>query len=182
MQKNISYSTKLTQLLFAWKSNGALSIPISVIEDAMTQDFASIELANKEYEHQMDVWRVNSPIEAQRNIEMFKATLEAGQTAIKSLTIINGGAAIALLAFIGNALNKDRPIDVSGFHCPLMIFVTGVGLAGLTSALRYFSQDAYNYKNWLGTTFKILAVVGGILSLVAFAYGTIATSSAFQNI
>jgi hypothetical protein len=182
MQKNISHSTKLAQLLSAWKSNGALSIPISVIEDAMAQDFATTDLANAEYEHQMEVWRINSPIEAQRNIEMFKATLETGQTAIKSLTIINGGAAIALLAFVGNALNKDKPIDISGFHCPLTIFVAGVGLAALASASRYFSQDAYNYKSRLGTTFKVIAILAGLFSLVAFAYGAIETSSAFQSI
>jgi hypothetical protein len=131
--------------------------------------------AKIEYEHKMKLFEVEAPLEVQKQLEMFKATLETGQTALKSLTLINGGAALALLTFIGTIVTKEPDselITVATLYGPMMTFVAGLGLAGLASAARYISQDLYNVSQCWGHIFKALAVASGVMSLIAFGYGS----------
>ena len=71
------------------------------------------------------------------NLEMFKSVILAGQTALKSCTIMNGGAAVALLAFIGSIWNKSTDIKILKlllFSMILYVFGVfyGVVATGLT--------------------------------------------------
>lgn len=98
---------------------------------------------------------------------------------IKSLLLINGGAAIALLAFIGNFIGKDD-INIEAFKITLAIlskallsFSAGVCLGTLASFSSYICQLLY-----LETTLytkasatRYIAVGFAILSLLAFSLG-----------
>lgn len=134
--------------------------------------------AREQFEHQFEVWKVEAPIQKDHDLEMFKSVLEAGQTALKSATIINGGAAAALLAFLGNLLTKDAPqgttFPIPEISFAMLIFVIGVGSAGLASGLRYLSQWSYGgNRDSYGNIFNYLSILLGLASFAAFFWGGI---------
>ncbi|KZZ30084.1 hypothetical protein A3754_21730, partial [Alcanivorax sp. HI0083] len=69
-------------------------------------------------------------------LEMFRSVITAGQNAIKTSLLMNGGATIALLAFLGK-LTTENPGKLSVFSGSLMIFTFGVFVIGLVSGLTY---------------------------------------------
>jgi hypothetical protein len=72
----------------------------------------------------------------------FQATVQSGQAALKSAFLINGGAAVALLAFIGNVWTKTQA-NVNGLGFPLLLYVFGVLFPAVASGLTYLSQYQY---------------------------------------
>lgn len=119
-------------------------------------------------------------------LEAFKSVITIGANACRAFMIMNGGAAIALLAFLGNIWNKSSTPNASkAIAISLAIFCAGVLASGLCAGLTYFSQSAYGnsqlteHKKWFrtGQVFNILACVAGLLSLAAFGYGSF---SAFE--
>ncbi len=88
-------------------------------------------------------WRHRTALAHESQLQTVKATLEAGQSALRSTILINGGAAAALLAFLGNVLTKEtRAVNVSiaGMRWALQLFVLGVFCSAAASAWRYFSS------------------------------------------
>ena len=74
---------------------------------------------------------------------MFKAVIESGKTALTTVMLVNGGAAVALLAFIANMAAKvDSPIKLYAIAGALMWFVMGVLLAALATGTTYLTQSA----------------------------------------
>jgi hypothetical protein len=58
---------------------------------------------------------------------MFKSVMEAGQTTIRILITINGGAAAALLAFLSNLIGKNPGTPLQGRISEAMaVYVGGV--------------------------------------------------------
>jgi hypothetical protein len=100
----------------------------------------------------------------------FQAAIQSGQAALKSAFLINGGAAVALLAFIGNVWTKTQG-NVNGLGFPLLLYVFGVLFPGVASGLTYLSQYQYGKSvkdddhfarsarkmNWVAITFVILS-------------------------
>ncbi|GAF89691.1 unnamed protein product, partial [marine sediment metagenome] len=100
----------------------------------------------------------------------FRATVQSGQAALKSAFLINGGAAVGLLAFIGNVWTKTKA-NVNGLGFPLLLYVFGVLFPAVASGLTYLSQYQYGKSvkdddhfarcarkiNWVGITFVILS-------------------------
>ncbi|MCV5009362.1 hypothetical protein, partial [Escherichia coli] len=98
-----------------------------------------------------------------------------------SFLIMNGGAAIALLAFLGNIWNKNSSAEAaSAIASALYLFCGGVVLAGLCSGLSYFSQCCFassylgtkKFYLWLGHTINAVACICGAGSIFIFAYGS----------
>lgn len=109
------------------------------------------------------------------NLEGFKQVIALGQSTLKSLMLING-AAVAILAFLGNALNSEHSkVVVLPFANSLRMFVFGVFLSAIAFALTYLSQLCYSselpwHKN-TGIVLHILTCLAGAAALVAFIYG-----------
>ena len=74
-------------------------------------------------------------------IELFRAVVAHEHAALRPLFLLNGGAAVAALAFIGQVW----PADVSGVIVAMVIWCVGLFAAGLAAGLAYFSQNAF-YK------------------------------------
>ena len=68
-------------------------------------------------------------------VELFRSVIEHGRDALKAAILINGAAAVALLAFIGkiwsmkNSLSTADPLAYA-----LLVFGSGVLFAGVSSA------------------------------------------------
>lgn len=135
----------------------------------------------------------------ERNAESFRdllsAALEDAKLVLRALFTINGGSAIALLAFaganVGNSSGQAMPLaELLG---PARFFAYGVGLAVAASMLAYGTNYAYaaavvsrtsqwshpyvidtkasRWWYWIGFGFHTTAVLTAFASLGAFVWG-----------
>ncbi|MBY7910224.1 hypothetical protein KW420_10625 [Vibrio fluvialis] len=115
------------------------------------------------------------------NIEMFKSVITAGQAALKSSMIINGGAAAALLAFTGKIWTEgSTKLVTNALTHSILLFCIGVLLAAFATGTTYLSQFSYA-SEWRKTGIFINALsVGSVLSSYGvFLYACIKASSSF---
>jgi len=75
------------------------------------------------------------------NIEMFRTVMTAAHVALRSAVIINGGAAVAALAFAGSLVQHGK--SVSPVAMALACFGFGVFLAALATGTTYVTQCKY---------------------------------------
>jgi len=101
----------------------------------------------------------------------FHAVITIGQGALKSGALINGGACVAILAFIGNILTKDTSM-ISGLSTALLIFGFGVFLAAAASGSTYLAQVNYETKKIKkAVCINKVTIVIVILSYLSFLGG-----------
>lgn len=129
---------------------------------------------------ELEILKINNSFQ----IESFKAVINIGANACRTFLIMNGGAAIALLAFLGNIWNKDSTTQASqAIASALLWFCSGVILAGLCAAFSYISQSLYTSSElgekkivtWIGHATNIFACTCGLGSIFIFAYGSFST-------
>lgn len=161
------------------------------MQSSPVADNESIRAAHiEQYKHQLSTSSAWS-------LEMFEAVIEAGQSALKAATIINGGAAAAVLAFIGSAMKPGALADQIAVVSPLgsawFCFMLGLGVAGTASGFRYLSQAGFAQSaaldtkggqrwGWFGTAFQIGSVILGIAAFAAFFVGSWKLARIFQSI
>ena len=115
--------------------------------------------------------------------EQFQSTIEIGTQVLKIAILINGGAAIALLTFLGNTNGNIKTIFLVA---ALKLFSSGIVFATLGGFLTYVAQRlhlASISKNgagskagfWLGNLGVFLVFV----SICLFAAGVYKASCAF---
>lgn len=75
----------------------------------------------------------------QSSFEYQKAAVESANLAMRSLILVNGGAVIALLAFVGGIESGENSNTVASAKLvtPIFAFAIGTGLAMVTAALAY---------------------------------------------
>ena len=79
------------------------------------------------------------------NFPTFSSVIEYGREVIKTATLINGGASIALLAFIGNIWSKKPDHDaINLLAIALVCFSSGIVFAGASSLLSYIWHQQYH--------------------------------------
>lgn len=79
------------------------------------------------------------------SLEMLRSVITYGQAALKSALLINGGAVVALLAFIGNIWEKDTPqAAVDSLTSSIVYFAFGVLLAAFGTGTTYLTQYCYS--------------------------------------
>ena len=146
------------------------------------------DAAMAKYKAECDLQRDQYKAECNSNLEEYKlkfqATVQSGQAALKSAFLINGGAAVALLAFIGNVWTKTQA-NVSGLGFPLLLYVFGVLSPAVASGLTYLSQYQYGKSvkdddcfarsarkiNWLGIGFVTLSyLLFAIATFLAYRF------------
>jgi hypothetical protein len=116
------------------------------------------------------------------DIEMFRSVLEAGKEAKKSAMIINAGACVATLAFLGNLLPKSATL-IQDFPDALLSFAAGVLFVAISNGLAYPCQHYYRYgPRWLGNAVNSCAIGLVVVSYFCFARGCWIAYAAFQNL
>jgi hypothetical protein len=115
---------------------------------------------------------------SQHSIEMLKAVLETGKSALHSLLIINGGAVIALLGVLSNLAGKPGGTLLAKYLAlPLIQFGIGVLCGALGFAFRYFSQACYaasvgekdKFEVW-GDRFRYIAILLALAGYMLFGF------------
>jgi len=115
----------------------ALLVYLDRVIDAPEEDVDPVKLEQIRAQLQANV--EDRKAQQSSALEMFRSVITAGQNAIKTSLLMNGGATIALLAFLGK-LTTENPDKLSVFSTSLMIFTFGVFVTGLVSGFTYLSQ------------------------------------------
>lgn len=141
--------------------------------------------------------------EANLGVKIGDTARESAMQALKSVLLINGGAAIALLAFVGSALTDDAQsmaIQPVKLVAAVTWFAWGVAAAVMAMAFTYgtlycaahrshswdrsweypYLVETKQTRRWLitGYWFEALAVAFGLLALICFCIGIWAVKEA----
>lgn len=119
--------------------------------------------------------------QTKHGIEMFKSVIESGREALNALVLVNGGAVVALLGFMGATISKGLSQRLGGnLTLPLLEFGIGILMGALGFGARYFSQFFYSLeKNKLGIGFNGLAVAFAVAGYTLFGCGMYGAFCAF---
>lgn len=116
-------------------------------------------------------------------IENQKQVIGLGQSAIRWFAVINAGAVVALLAFLGNVWTKG--VVLEPFLGAMGTFAFGVVLATLAGAMSYLTQLQYGAESERSQTaakvLHVLTIVVGLGSLVVFCMGSYRSLEAFRD-
>jgi len=109
------------------------------------------------------------------NLEMFKAVTSAGQYALKSSMVINGGGAIALLAFTGKIwTTTTSSLIANSLTFSIFVFCIGVLLSAIASGTTYLSQLSFNINKYktgnVINTISIVLILGAYVAFFCGAY------------
>jgi len=141
---------------------------------------------------ELEQYKAQLQLEVERNknehasgLEMFRSVITAGQNAIRSSFLLNGGAAVALLAFISK-LTENQKDKVALFADSLSPFVLGVLAITVTSGFTYLSQWFYaaddgGWKVKTGLWLNVAAIVIGLSSYGFFIWGMCKAYAGFQT-
>ena len=128
----------------------------------------------------------------QERVDLRNSLVTLGQGAIKAAMFVNGGSAIALLAFIGQIWPEQNDVGVvESAACAIAIFTGGVFLALISAVLAYFAQLFYyrSYTAELDTRIETnraevirhAALGFVVLSVVVFVIGVCQSLSLLVN-
>ena len=127
-------------------------------------------------------------------LQMFQSVIEYGRDALKAAMLVNGGAAVALLAFIGKIWSAENGLGAATpLACSLALFAFGVLFAALSTFFTYCTQYSYltaqgivkedpgksrSWDRW-GRFFHLTVLVLVFSSFVLFALGVYTTYQLF---
>lgn len=136
-----------------------------------------------EYERHNEELRRIEDFTQEANIEMFKSVIAAGQNAIKTSLILNGGAAIAMLAFIGHLVDQQS-LRVALFAPTILPFALGAFLGGVTSGSTYLGQWLYSKEatRKYGLAMNIFCIASGAAAYLSFLWGLLRAYRALLQI
>jgi hypothetical protein len=168
------------------KENGVTSIAPESLEQLLDlldsgqvdRDFGLIIAAHREAATAKYRARVES------GLELFRSVIQSGHAALKSLFLLNGGAAVAVLALVGHL--STSPIaagQVNKFACPLAWFTVGLVLAATASCFTYLVQTAFaarQKRRGRLLNYLTMSLSGG--SIIAFIVGGATAYLAIQGI
>lgn len=109
--------------------------------------------------------------------ETYKSLITYGNGAVRFVILVNGGAIISLLTFLGNFLKTNQAaVDML---CPLSLYLSGVILGGFSYISAYFTQlTLYNESNEnisanCHLKFLYLSLFFIVLGIIAFGVGSL---------
>ena len=109
-------------------------------------------------------------------IETYKSLITLATEGFKFAALINGGAAVALLAYLGNVAGKGPP----DMKVPMLAFLVGLALCGASMGCAYLTQLALLNEERTGAgaqtkgahqRFLHVAMILFAASLIAFVIG-----------
>ena len=184
------FAADMRAIIVGAKSRGIVTIPcdtiIAHLDRVLESPYAEPPAVEIErYKAMLQTQIIDaSRSEHQSELEMFRSVITSGQAAMKSSLLLNGGAAVALLAFIAH-LAQHSPAKVSVFAECLLFFALGALAIVVTSGITYLSQwlyaDPSPTSQKYGFRLNIICIVLGILSYGFFAWGLFATYGAFVD-
>ncbi len=140
--------------------------PSQLDQQALRQAQAELDFRLAEYKRVSD-----------EGLEMFRSVISTGLSARRDSMLINGGGAVALLAFAGHLVTKADTADVgdagsavASLAIPLVWFLGGVLAVAVASGATYVAQRCWSQgRVRTGKVFNGLAIALVLASYVTFA-------------
>lgn len=173
---------KLRKELETFRSRGLSVVSIEDLGDFLNAAETAAKQLSAQADQEFEMQKLRVSLIGEATLEQFRSVLEAGGAALKVLLTMNGGAAVALLAFLGSLEGKGAHTAVTPFAAAMLAFIWGVFGVGLSSAARYVTQVCGTGANrWYrtGYGFMGLSIFAGLGSLGAFITGGIMAYRAF---
>lgn len=138
----------------------------------------------EKYKADLNLWVAQHQHANNWMLENFRSVVLIGQAALKSAILINGGAAAALLAFIGHlSTSTTLNVRIGPFANATLCFVFGVLLAAIAAGGTYISQHAYSFPTQLaqriGKAFQVAVVLLVLGAYALFGFGALKAYAAF---
>jgi hypothetical protein len=121
--------------------------------------------------------------------ETFKGLINLSIEALKALLLINGGAAVAVLAYLGNLASHGSVLHLPNIKTALMWFAGGVLATALAFIVAYFTQyrlyfeerarhmrQPFHQRHAIGMGIATVLVLS---SAIAFGFGCWSAATAF---
>jgi len=120
---------------------------------------------------------------------MFKGLVLLALAALRSIMILNGAAALALLAFLGHVVGSDKDLSrapaIATAAAPAFTsFAVGAFLAVLATAVSYLTQVAFQElksRPAIGATLRVAAIACAFAGLCYFGQGANRTIDVFKG-
>ena len=183
------HADQLLQILKQAKAAGTESIPTDALIAYIEKTAEGADGPAAAFAASMEHYKATQA----HNLEMMRATNTAGQSALRTSFLMNGGASVAILTFVGH-LATSTPDKVPLLAPSLEIFVSGVLFAAFASGATYLAQLSYarwSYAQWshagkrwaktIGCVLNTMAIVFGFVSYVFFAWGACKAYSVFAT-
>ena len=144
-----------------------------------TLDQERLEL--EKHRADLDRYRAKFDTESNQRRPMFEAVIRFAEMSVRSLLILNGGAALALLTFATSAALRGGTL---GFKTALLAFGAGAALSVVTAAFSYLAQSYYavsegeDRSHKLGQVFRQAGMTCAVFGLAAFFTGVGLVASA----
>lgn len=136
--------------------------------------------------YKVDLDRYKAELDAQKiRVDQwttgFNGLITLSSLGIKSLILVNGGAVLALLTFIGNRVRAETP---ECFTWAFGAYLLGVGLALVCVLLAYIFQsvELETQKKKLAIALRLAAIVVAVLSLISFVTGSVYSIYGFSRL
>lgn len=139
---------------------------------------------------------------------MFESVILSGANAVRALLLVNGGASVAMLAFLGHLFSSRNGVEVNvdSIRLCLLLFGIGTALATFCAGWTYFTQSIYAEhlrkcnaaiskhlannsteelnlsESRAGNAMNWIAIVAGFGSYVAFCLGIWEAYQAFPAV
>lgn len=150
-------------------------------------DVASKEAGLERFRAELSMWQGDVQRNHDADMEMLRSTIQLGQVALKSALLINGGAAVAFLAFMGTAWAQLTSLAAKeALACSMAWFVWGVLATGIGTMLAYFCQASLGGEfgergRTLGEWLRWLTAIAVGLSFLFFALGGMGAIDVFSS-
>jgi hypothetical protein len=146
---------------------------LSVLENGQTTGRKPIEFDLALYNARATANLAEYNADRANDLELMRIVNLAGQNALKSSMLINGGAAVALLAFTSHVWPKILTKEtIWGLTEALLFFVAGVVLSSVASGTTFLSGSFYQ-SEWfkIGDTLNYITIFLVLSAYVVFACG-----------
>jgi len=172
-----------TTLVEVWES-GQQAVAIPALLDFLraVEQESPLDSETRKLQHESNL----AYYRAQREhaIEMLRTINESGKVALTTNILINGGATVALLAFLGNLAGKSSSgtfATPAPLALAILSFAGGVLLAAMATGLTYATNFFYG-ENWRRSAFwfHVCTVTFGVGAYLAFLGGMVAAYHAFK--
>ena len=112
--------------------------------------------------------------QSQTALEMLRSVITLGQGALRAAMLVNGGAAVAILGFLGSAWTKGVPqATLTTLPRSMLFFAVGVLAAGLATGFTYLSQAAFaSEQRRRGEVMRRIVIALIVASFVMFGLGS----------
>lgn len=136
------------------------------------------------YKTDVEGWKIRLKYDHDWRLESFKAIIQFALAAARGIVLANGGAAIAILAFLGNIWSKEpRAHDVArDISLSLKLFLIGIAAGVGVLAAAYMAQSFFTvYRNKTGLAFQAVGLVLAIGGLAMFIVGALDAANVFAT-